>query len=150
MINLFKNFFEDKEKPIDETNENLELLCGLMIEAANTDGKIDNKEIDKIFTILTDIFKENAQKVNLTLEKAIQNRDNSKSLFFYTSKINKNYTEEKKILLIENLWEIVLSDGKVHEYESSLIRRLSGLLYISDVNSGNARKRALNKISNLS
>ena len=57
--------------------------------------------------------------------------------------------DKKKLLLIETLWEIVLSDGQIHDYESSLIRRLSGLLYISDVNSGNAKKRALNKtISN--
>ena len=49
------------------------------------------------------------------------------------------------MLLIEILWEIVLSDGQIHDYETSIIRRLSGLLYISDVDSGNARKRALNK-----
>jgi len=101
LINLFKNFFEDKEKPIDETNENLELLCGLMIEAANTDGKIDNKEIDKIFTILTDIFKENAQKVNLTLERAIQNRDNSKSLFFIICPLSKLLFEKTIIFLVD-------------------------------------------------
>ena len=47
--------------------------------------------------------------------------------------------------LIEALWEIVLSDGKIHDFESNLIRRLAGLLYISDVNSGNAKKRALDK-----
>ena len=46
---------------------------------------------------------------------------------------------------IENDW-IILSDGKVHDFESNLIRRLSGLLYISDIHSGNARKRALDKI----
>ena len=62
--------------------------------------------------------------------------------------INKNFDDEKKLLLIESLWEIVLSDGKIHDYESNLIRRLAGLLYISDINSGNARKRALNKIQN--
>ena len=52
----------------------------------------------------------------------------------------------KKLILIEALWEIVLSDGEIHDFESNLIRRLAGLLYISDVNSGNARKRALDKI----
>ena len=81
------------------------------------------------------------------LQKAIKDRNNSKSLFYYTSKINKDYSEEKKILLLEILWEIVLADGKLHDYESSLLRRLSGLLYISDIKSGNARKRALIKIS---
>ena len=44
--------------------------------------------------------------------------------------------------------EIVLSDGEIHDFESNLIRRLAGLLYISDVKSGNARKRALSKALN--
>ena len=53
---------------------------------------------------------------------------------------------EKKILFIETMWSIVLADGKVHEFESNLIRRLAGLLYISDVSCGNAKKKVLNKI----
>ena len=118
-----------------------------MIEAANSDGNIDENEIKKIKEALINIFKESPDDVDITLDKAIKNKNNSKSLYFYTSKINKEYTEEKKILLIETLWGIIVSDGKVHDYESSLIRRISGLLYISDVNSGNARKRALNKYS---
>ena len=56
-----------------------------------------------------------------------------------------NLDYKKKILLIEALWEIVLSDGEVHDFESNLIRRLAGLLYISDVDSGNAKIRALDK-----
>ena len=145
MLNLLKNFFEKNEVSKVESN-NLEILCGLMIEAANSDGNIDYDEINKIKQILINIFKEDKTEVELTLNNAIQNSNNSKSLFFYTSKINKNYSEEKKLLLIETLWEIVLSDGKLHDYETSLIRRLAGLLYISDVNSGNARKKALDKI----
>ena len=146
MLNLLKNFFEKNEDSKVQSNDNLEILCGLMIEAANSDGNIDYDEINKIKKILINIFKEDKEEVELTLNNAIQNSNNSKSLFFYTSKINKNYSEEKKLLLIETLWEIVLSDGKLHDYETSLIRRLAGLLYISDVNSGNARKKALDKI----
>ena len=146
MLNLLKNFFEKNEFSKVESNNNLEILCGLMIEAANSDGNIDSDEINKIKKILINIFKEDKEEVELTLNNAIQNSNNSKSLYFYTSKINKNYSEEKKLLLIETLWEIVLSDGKLHDYETSLIRRLAGLLYISDVNSGNARKKALDKI----
>ena len=66
-------------------------------------------------------------------------------MHYYTSFINKNFDYDSKLLLIEALWEIVLSDGKVHDFESNLIRRLAGLLYISDVDSGNARKKALDK-----
>ena len=147
MLNILKNFFDNKDSDKSDINKNLELLCGLMIEAANTDGEIDQNEKEKINSVLVDVFNESPDEVINVLNKAIQNRDNSKSLHFYTSKINKEYSEEKKLLLLEILWEIVLSDGKLHDYESSLIRRLAGLLYISDVNSGNARKRALNNIS---
>ena len=147
MINLLRNFFENKEINQNSEDSNLELLCGLMIEAANSDGDIGAEEIKKIRETLINIFKENPDKVDTVLDQSIKNRNNSKSLYYYSSKINKNYSDEKKILLIEILWEIVLADGQVHDYESSIIRRLSGLLYISDINSGNARKRALSKIS---
>ena len=146
MIKLLKNILKDK-KNSDENDDkkNLELLCGLMIEAAYSDGQIDLIEINKIKSSLINIFDEDPALVNLVTEEAIKNKNNSKSLHYYTSFINKNYDENKKLLLIETLWEIVLSDGDIHDFESNLLRRLAGLLYISDINSGNARKRALDK-----
>ena len=145
MIKILKNFFEDSNKQKKDDTNDLEILCGLMIEAANSDGNIDNIEIEKINNSLITTFKEDEKQVHSVLEMAVKNKNNSKSLFFYTSKINKNYSYEKKLLLIEILWEVVLSDGQIHDYETSIIRRLAGLLYISDVDSGNARTRALNK-----
>ena len=146
MINLLKKILNNhtSEDKIDN-NKNLELLAGLMIEAAYTDGQIDNSELNKIKLSLVNVFDESPKEVDLVLEEAIKNKNNSKSLHHYTSYINKNFNDNKKILLIETLWEIVLSDGEVHDFEANLIRRLAGLLYISDVNSGNARKRALDR-----
>tara|TARA_B100000029_G_scaffold51557_1_gene46888 strand:+ start:256 stop:621 length:366 start_codon:yes stop_codon:yes gene_type:complete len=119
-----------------------------MIEAANTDGKITDEEINKILSTLTNIFNENPIDVEKVLKKSIANKDEPKSLFFFTSKINKSFTEKKKLLLIEILWEIILSDGELHEFESNLIRRLAGLLYISDVSCGNAKNKAIENIKN--
>ena len=148
MINLLKNILNNNNSTGDNNNnKNLELLCGLMIEAAYTDGQVDKTELKKIKSSLISIFGEDPEEVDLVLEKAEKNKNNSKSLHHYTSYINKNFDDKKKLLLIEALWEIVLSDGEIHDFESNLIRRLSGLLYISDVNSGNARKRALDKNS---
>ncbi len=148
MINFLKNILNNETSAQDkEKNKNLELLCGLMIEAAYTDGQIDESELNRIKLSLVNTFDEDSEVVNLVLNEAVKNKNNSKSLHSYTSFINKNFNDDKKILLIEALWEIVLSDGKVHDFESNLIRRLAGLLYISDVNSGNARKRALDKSS---
>ena len=146
MINFLKNILNNQNsKENKDNNKNLELLCGLMIEAAYTDGQIDTSELNKIKLSLINVFSEDPTEVNLVLEEAVKNKNNSKSLHHYTSFINKNFDEDKKLLLIEALWEIVLSDGEIHDFESNLIRRLSGLLYISDIDSGNARKRALDK-----
>ena len=146
LIKLLKNIFENQDKKEElNPNKSLEILCGLMVEAANTDGIIEEKEIIKINSLLVDTFEEEPSDVNLVLNNAINNQNESKSLHYYTSKINKEYSDEKKLLLIETLWEIVLSDGEVHDFESNLIRRLAGLLYISDVDSGNAKKRTLDK-----
>ena len=146
MLKLLKNILNSENLQNNENNKkDLELLCGLMIEAAYTDGKVDADELNKIKLSLINIFFEDPKEVDLVLEKAEENKNNSKSLHYYTSFINKNFDEKKKILLIEALWEIVLSDGEVHDFESNLIRRLAGLLYISDVDSGNAKKRALDK-----
>ena len=148
MINLLKNILNNKNSEDDEGgNKNLELICGLMIEAAFTDGKIEESELKKIKFSLVNVFGEDLEEVDLVLHEAVKNKNNSKSLHYYTSFINKNFDDNKKLLLIEALWEIVLSDGEIHDFESNLIRRLAGLLYISDVKSGNARKRALNKNS---
>ena len=143
MIKLLKNILKSQNSSEDKSNNNLELLCGLMIEAAYTDGEIDKSELTKIRKSLVDVFDEDPNEVESVLEAAVKNKNNSKSLHHYTSFINKNYDHDKKLQLIEALWEIVLSDGETHDFESNLIRRLAGLLYISDVHSGNARKRAL-------
>ena len=144
MINILKNILNNQNSQREKDgNKNLELLCGLMIEAAYTDGHIDESELVKIKLSLVNVFEEDPKEVDLVLEEAMENRNNAKSLHHYTSFINKNYDHNKKLLLIEALWEIVLSDGETHDFESNLIRRLAGLLYISDVHSGNARKRAL-------
>ena len=146
MINLLKNILTNQNSTeLKDDNKNLELLCGLMIEAAYTDGKVEESELNKIKFSLVNIFSEDPKEVDLALEEAEKDKNNSKSLHHYTTFINKNFNQEKKILLIETLWEIVISDGEIHDYESNLLRRLAGLLYISDVNSGNARKRALDK-----
>ena len=149
MLESLKKIFNQSDTSENNinSNEELNLLCGLMIEAAETDGKIDKEEIIKISKILIETFEENIEDVKQEIEKCLKEVNEPKSLHFFTSKINKVFSDDKKILLIEVLWEIVLSDGKIHEYESNLIRRLAGLLYVSDVNCGNAKKRALSKLN---
>ena len=142
-----KNFFSNNQdlNYTIHTNE-IDILSGLMIEAANTDGKITQEELNQISYSLINIFKEDPKIVENSLTKAFKDKDNSKSLYFYTSKLNKSFSNERKILLIEALWEVILSDGEMHDFETNLIRRLAGLLYVSDVDCGNAKNRAIKKV----
>ena len=117
-----------------------------MIEAANIDGQVDQNEANKISKVLIEVFHEDPAAVEIAMQKSLNELNEHKSLHSFTSKINQSFKEEKKILLLEILWEIILEDGEIHDFESNLVRRLSGLLYISDVKCGNAKKKALEKI----
>ena len=146
MLKSLKNIFASDQILNSETeNKEIDILSGLMIEAANTDGEITQDELDKISHSLINIFKEDPRTVEVSLTKAFENKDNSKSLYYYTSKLNKSYSNENKIKLVEVLWEVILSDNEIHDFETNLIRRLAGLLYISDVECGNAKIRASKK-----
>ena len=147
MLQSLKNIFaSDQGESVEAQNKELDLLSGLMIEAANTDGKVTQDELNKISSSLINVFKEDPKTVEISLTKAFENKDNSRSLFYYTSKLNKSYSDEKKIKLIEVLWEVILSDNEIHDFETNLIRRLAGLLYITDVQCGKAKIRASNKV----
>ena len=145
MLNALKNIFQKSEEIISNPRGDLYLLCGLMIEAANIDGQVEQNEVNKISKALIEIFHEEPAAVEIEIQKSLNELNEHKSLHSFTSKINQSFTEEKKILLLEILWEIILEDGKVHDYESNLLRRLGGLLYISDLESGNTKKKVLNK-----
>ena len=143
MLQSLKNIFaNDLSSNIQNENKEIDILSGLMIEAANSDGEITQEELNKISHSLITVFKEDPQVVEVSLTKAFENKDNSKSLYFYTSKLNKSFTDLQKIQLIEVLWEIILADNEVHDFETNLIRRLAGLLYVSDVECGNAKIKA--------
>ena len=146
MLQSLKNIFASDQTLNTETeNAEIDILSGLMIEAANTDGEVTQEELNKISHSLINVFKEDSKAVEVSLTKAFENKDNSKSLYYYTSKLNKSYSNENKIILIEVLWEIILADNEIHDFETNLIRRLAGLLYISDVECGNAKIRASKK-----
>lgn len=57
--------------------------------------------------------------------------------------IKDRFDEKERIRLVEMLWEVVYADGQAHDYEANLLRRIAGLIYVADRDSGAARKRVL-------
>ena len=64
----------------------------------------------------------------------------------FTRVIKDRYSPEERVELVEMAWEVVYADGELHDYEANLLRRLGGLLYVSDKERGDARKRVLARL----
>ena len=147
MFKSFLNYFNESKshKENKGIDDHLMVVSGLLVETASVDGTIDDSEIDKIKETLSNFFGVSEKKLSYIVDQSLEKADEPNSLHFFTSKINKEFEYENKVKLLEILWEIILADGKIHDFESNLIRRLSGLLYVSDIDCGNAKKRSLTK-----
>ena len=130
MFNSLKNFFNQQENSDNNLNEDLNILCGLMIETAYVDGKIDQSEINKISNVLIDTFKEDPKNVEGEIKKCLDELDDSKSFHYFTSKINKSF-----------------SDDNADMYETNLMRRLAGLLYIDAKIMGDLKEKVKKELS---
>ena len=130
---MFKKFFEKKNKE-NADNTNI-LIAALLIHAAKIDDNYTNVEkeiIKKALISLNAITPNEAEELLLQAEKKEQE---SNQIIEFTKEI-KNKPMEFRLKIIEILWKIVYSDGSSDSYESNLIRRVCGLLYISDRDSG--------------
>ena len=130
---MFKKFFKKKNKE-NADNTNI-LIAALLIHAAKIDDNYTNVEkeiIKKALISLNAITPNEAEELLLQAEKKEQE---SNQIIEFTKEI-KNKSMEFRLKIIEILWKIVYSDGANDSYESNLIRRLCGLLYVSDKDSG--------------
>tara|TARA_B100000029_G_scaffold508553_1_gene595751 strand:+ start:2018 stop:2446 length:429 start_codon:yes stop_codon:yes gene_type:complete len=129
---MFKKFFKKKEK-ISQNND--VLIAALLVHAAKIDENYTNveKKIIKQALINLNLIKLNeAEKL---LEIAEKKEKESNQIIEFTKEIKKN-SMEFRLKIIEILWEIVYSDNAKDNFESNLIRRVCGLLYVSDKDSG--------------
>ena len=80
------------------------------------------------------------------LDEAADDLEESNDIYRYTKVLRDEFDEAERITLVEMLWEVVYADGILHEFEAQLMRRLAGLMFVDDRDSGSARKRALDKL----
>ena len=71
----------------------------------------------------------------------------SNQLYGFTRIIKDRFSYEERVEFMEMLWQVSYADGELHDYESNLMRRIAGLLYVEDRDSGDARKRAIRRLS---
>ena len=137
---MFKNFLKKKGKNNQDSNI---LIAALLIHAAKIDENYTEIEKKIITKAIVDLIKLNFDKVKLIMEEAEKKEKESNQIVEFTREIKK-YPIEFRLKIIEIIWKIVYSDGKNDSYESSLIRRICGLLYVSDKDSGTIKERIFN------
>ncbi|MEM7221760.1 MAG: TerB family tellurite resistance protein [Pseudomonadota bacterium] len=121
-------------------------VAALMLEAALMDQSFDDEERGVIKRLLAERFQLADKDTDELLEIAQGRVEGSLQLYGFTSVVKDNFTPEERIELMEMLWQVAYADGKLDDYEANLMRRVSGLIFVSDWDSGQARKRALARL----
>tara|TARA_B100001741_G_C16492986_1_gene570653 strand:- start:614 stop:1051 length:438 start_codon:yes stop_codon:yes gene_type:complete len=126
-------------------NDDLVKMLSLLIHAAKIDEKYSEDEKKIILNFIKKSSKEmtDTEMLNL-LKKAEEYENNSNQILEYTREVKKMDMNKKKLVL-EFLWEIILSDNKSDIYENNLMRRLCGLLYVPDKLSGEIKSNIIKR-----
>ena len=141
MLKFFKkNDAKEKTKNDDEL---LSKTASLFIHAAKIDENYTEAEKEIIKKALTNLKLTKSNEAEKLLIEAEKKEQNSNQIIEYTKEIKKNSLEFRQ-KIIEILWKIVYSDGTSDNYESNLIRRICGLLYVSDRDSGIIKLKIIN------
>ncbi len=139
MFNIFKK--EENEK--DNNHPSIIAVACLLIHSA----KIDENYTDKEKKIIKDAIIEmgaRAEEIDKIIQDAEEKEKDSNQILDFTREV-KNINEEDKKIIIEALWDIIYSDEDADMYETNLMRRLSGLLYLDPKIVGDIKEKVRQK-----
>lgn len=120
--------------------------AALLVEAAQMDADFGAEERARITELVERRF-DLGEAEGAALMKAARDKvEQSVEVFGFTREIKNALPPEERIEVMEMLWEVAYADGELHDLEASLMRRLAGLLHVTDRDSGLARKRVLERL----
>ena len=144
MFNFFSKKKKDSPKP---ENDKLLAVTSLLVEAALIDmdfGKNEREIIGKIVKRHFSLSEE--YDIEMLIDKTVSDLESSGDLITHTRKIKENWELKDRVEIIEMMWKVCLIDNKIEPYEDMLIRRVSGLIYVSDKDRRKAKSSAINAL----
>ena len=133
------SFFKNKEKNIMNDDKSYSNIAALLIHVAKIDENYDDKEKEIIKKTLIELGAVSS-KIDKLISDASIIEENSNQILDFTREV-KNAPESDKIRIIESLWKIIYSDDNADMYETNLMRRLAGLLYIDPKIMGDLKEK---------
>ena len=130
------NFFKKKTQPVDETKNNFEVELTASIlayEIARSDGDISESELSLLYDEIKKISAKVGKKEGKILEIIEEYSKNSVSFYEFIDDINKDYSKDDKLSLIQFLYDVAYADKILEVSEERLIRRIADLIKIKDI-----------------
>ena len=145
MIGRLKALFSSKEldaSPEQILDEKTVACAALLVEAAMVDGNFSDEERKIITVLVGDRFVDDPVLSEVLISTAEAKARRSVELYSVTKIISQNFSYDERMDILQSIWEVVLSDGRVDDFEDQLMRRLSGLIHISDRDRAFTRQKA--------
>ena len=150
MLNRIKQMFDILDRPEPAAGSDFSdkevAAAALLVEAAQLDGGFGAPEQAAVKRNLIRFFHLTDAEADLLLAEAEQAQDASNHLLRFTRVIKDGWEPAERVAIIEMLWEVVYADGVLHAYEDNLMRHIGGLIYVTDQERGEARKRVLARL----
>jgi uncharacterized tellurite resistance protein B-like protein len=150
MLSIIKSFLNGSDAAPQGHDDGADAMAAaavaVLVEAALLDGDFDQRERDTIHAILVDRFGLSADDASALIDDAVAGHEDANRVYAATRLIREDFSEAERIDVMEMLWEVAYADGTLHDYEANLVRRVAGLLYVRDRDSGLARKRVLERL----
>ncbi len=138
---------DDAPVGADKRPDDLQVAVGaLLVEAATRDDVFDAAESTAITRLLADRFDLDAQATAALVQASEDAKQGSLELYGFVRRVVRAMDEHQRIEVVEMLWEVVYADGVLDAHEDAMIRKVAGLLYVSDYERGAARRRVREKL----
>jgi uncharacterized tellurite resistance protein B-like protein len=149
MIGILKSFFTNEATNISAANihqpHRLHVAtCAILLEMAKIDGEFNDSERQGIISIFKNKYDLTDDEISALIEASEEELERSIDLWQFTKQINKNYTPDEKIGIIEIIWQVAYADGRLDKHEDYLIHKLSAILNISHKHLIDAKLKVLN------
>ena len=141
----FQNITSKDNNEDEYDGEDIQAVIILLLEACQIDGDTDKAELEYIKKLLVNKFSFTQDQAEKNLLEALEKSDERIEIFSQIKIILNEMDHEERIDVIEMMWGVILSDGIVDDFESNLMRRMNGLLYVSGAESASAKQRALSQ-----
>ena len=126
--------------------EDIQAVIVLLIESSQIDGDSGPEEMNHIKNLLMKKFNFTENEADDNIKKALADNETRIEIFSQIKILLNEMDHKERVDVIEMMWGVILADGVIDDFEANLMRRMNGLLYISGIESADAKKRALDEL----